>query len=706
MDADDISTVSTDNPGELAKRSKTPPADTFQLPDDWRADRGLLVRCKTCHWNGHWDDLFQVDRRQDFDRRHHDFEESLFQESASAGNLCCAAILAVHRIFHTLFDPRGSRYRSSKYSPRWSVFRRLYFSCHGQSDLAPQGTTAYPYGGHPSIEPRSEESLAWAKSIVQQCVTSHNCHVFRSKETSLPTRLVYIPNDAQISVVRLVRDTSELPSTTRYTALSHCWGTKMPPCLMTRENIDTYATKGIPWDEIPLTFRDAILYTKRLDLEYIWIDSICIIQQDPTDWSRESTRMFHYYSNAYITLGSTFAGDCNGGFFSQKRNVPNRVHLFDVRFRGEVFPLYIFRDDPEEPHLRHHEDDWNLPHSLGKEYQLFQRSWIFQERLVSPRLLFFTEKQLVFECYEGRWFQEISSPTKTTRKSIYKKLLNNTSPEEAEGLWTDILGAYGTLKITYAKDKLPAIAAVAKQFLSYQSLPHTPEHEYLCGLRKSHLHMDLSWTVDFRNGIDLNINKGPEPYLAPSWSWACVPQETTYSVDAMQHVRKTSAITLMEEHVEFATGGRFGQVLPGGYITVKGSILDCSWVSSSDDSPQDLRRGKSKLLFPGSNKTQYPLGNGEFDAYFGLDSPTSHDSVQGQVKDGKNLKKVTLLHIWTSADGDSSKGLAIGFLVLHRNSKNGRYRRLGVGSGQPPVDVRQLRNLFEGSGRSETLILE
>lgn len=700
MEADNISTVSTDNPGQVATSPKTSPLDNFQLPDDWRADSKL--HCRTCHWNGRWDDIFTINREHEKERgRSPSFQESQFEESALAGNLCCGAILAVRRKLNTYLDPRRFGY----YGANFSVYVRLYFSCHGPSDLSPPGTVAYPNGGHPNIEPKSEKSLAWAKGRIEQCVTNHNCHVFRSKETDLPTRLVYIPNDAEKSGVQLVRDTLKLPSNTRYTALSHCWGTEKPPCLMTRENIDTYATKGIPWDEIPLTFRDAILYTKRLEIDYIWIDTMCIIQQDGEDWGQESTRMFQYYSNAYITLGSTFATNCNEGFFSQKPNISSRLHLLDVKFRGAILPLYISRDDAQAYDLAHHEGSWNIVQRLGKAFQLFQRSWVFQERLVSPRLLFFTEKQLVFECYEGRWFQETPAPTKISRKMTYKNLLNNMSSEEAEGLWTDILGAYGTLKITHATDKLPAIAAVAKQFLSYQSLQHTPEHEYLCGLRKSHLHMDLSWHAEFRNAIDFDTKGEPEPYLAPSWSWASVPQETTYGAHALKNVRKTSAITLMEEHVEFAAGDRFGQVLPGGYITVKGSILDCLWVFSLSDFPDDLKNGSNKLLLPGSKKIQYPGSNGEFDAYFMLDCPTSHHFVKGHMKDGRTFKKVTLLHIWTTVDGNPSKVMAIGFLVLHRNSTNGRYRRLGLGQGLSPMNVRQLRKLFE-EAECETLILE
>lgn len=709
MDADDISTISTGSSGESATSSETPPVDTFQLPEDWRADGGHS--CSVCKWNGYWEHMFGWTRGVVGE-----FPERQFERSASAGNLCCAAILALRQRLGTPFDPRSV----GEYSSNPSHYVRLYFSCHGPSNLAPPGVTAYPDGGHPAIpEPRSEASLAWAKSRIQDCVDNHNCHAFRSEESSLPKRLVYIPNDVQIKGVQLIIDTSALrvPSPPRYAALSHCWGTVDPPCLTTHKEIDSYATNGIPWDKIPLTYRDAILYTKSLGLEYIWIDSVCIIQRDVMDWEQESTRMFHYYSNAYITLGSTFATNCNEGFFSQKLYVPRRLHLLDVSFRGEIFPLYICRDDAQAYDLEFHEGVTNQP--LGREFQLFQRAWVFQERLVSPRLLFFTDKQLMFECYEGRWLQETPMPTERTCKSTYRDLLSTTSSRTDGTLWTDILGAFGRLKITHPKDKLPAMAAVAKQFLSHQSLPHTPEHDYLCGLRKSQLHVDLSWRVagEFRDidGFDCNVKEETEPYLAPSWSWASVPQETiyrshaiTYQIQRWNSSSSMSLVTLMEDNVEFAGGDRFGKVLPGSHIVVKGTILDCSWVFSLAEFRSDLRLGRGKLLLPRIKNEQYPGSKRhQFSTYFSLDSPTSHHSAKGYlVKDKKTLKLVTLLCIRTELMRDGRIPY-IRFLVLHRNSKNGRYRRLGLGieTGSPWI-LQQLKTLFEDLGHEETLILE
>lgn len=171
-------------------------------------------------------------------------------------------------------------------------------------------------------------------------------------------------------------------------------------------NVDKYATEGIPWTRIPRAFRDAMLYTQRLGLEHIWIDFMCIIQNNYTNWKEESTCMFQYYSNAYITLASTFAADCNGGFSSEMQVKASRLYLLTVKFRGEIYPVYAHREYSVSPFF--HKSDWeeeDTVHEPGNNLQLFQWAWVFQERLVSPRLSYFTNRQLLFECYDGGWEQ-------------------------------------------------------------------------------------------------------------------------------------------------------------------------------------------------------------------------------------------------------------------------------------------------------------
>lgn len=405
--------------------------------------------------------------------------------------------------------------------------------------------------------------------------------------------------------------------------------------------------------------------------------------------------MFQYYSNAHITLSSTFAADCNGGFFSEKRVRASRLYLLIIKFRGEEYPVYAHRGYPVYPHMLDTFPWESSTQRPGSDFQLFQRAWVFQERLVSPRLLYFTDRQLVFECYDGVWKQ--TSQWKTMQsKQTYKTLLSNPSyePVDVSSSWLELLVAYGALQITHAKDKLPAMAAVAKQFLSSQNLPRVPEEEYLCGLRKSYLHVDLSWVAKYDSVVGIKPKNREGSYLAPSWSWAYVPGETTYNRRELSSIEpRRSTIILTAEHLTFADSDRFGQVVRG-YVTIEGPVLDCVWHVSTDSKFLRLSAvGGSQITRPSWEVDDfirfwpdYAMGHYYWDGYhenvalppvsspsdlFRLFTHLFRRSVDVNRK--KISRNVSLLQIWETRSGRGENGI----LVLHKNSKNGRYYRLG-----------------------------
>ncbi|POS69252.1 hypothetical protein DHEL01_v212354 [Diaporthe helianthi] len=394
---------------------------------------------------------------------------------------------------------------------------------------------------------------------------------------------------------------------------------------------------------------------------------MCIIQGDEKDWKQESMRMFQYYSNAYITMASTFSADCYGGFFSEQHVKATRLHLLDVKFRGTTQPVYAYRDFPQDYFLNLYESR-NVLSGLGSDFGLLLRARIYQERLVSPRLLFSTQKQQIFECYHGRWYQENNEDPKRdpgNHKQAYKALLRTTSYESTEELWTNLVTAFGHLRITYPTDKLPAIAAIAKQFLSTQKLPHSPAHEYLCGLRRTHLHVDLSWSVVKDPALKTADFCVVKSYTAPSWSWASVPGQIGYGYNTLRGDGKVSTISLTKECLSFA-GDRFGQVL-GGYIIIEAPAFECAWTSWT-----------TAFLEISHERWLNLPGDGNSEVGFKLDYPNIHYLVETHVEGGKAVKKLTVLHTWLSADEQ-----ILGFLVLYKDRSNGRYRRLGVGTASP-----------------------
>lgn len=178
----------------------------------------------------------------------------------------------------------------------------------------------------------------------------------------------------------------------KYAALSYCWGSVLT-CRTTSGNLSE-RLQGIPWASLPPTFRDAIRYCVKLQIPYIWIDALCIIQDDEADWQVESAKMAEVYQNAHITLAATSAASTLGGCFPETlgpREKDERRFEFGGLADGQPSSLWVRRK-------LHH---WNDPRSSmvqDDEYPLLRRGWAFQERVLSPRLLYFCRQELVWEC--------------------------------------------------------------------------------------------------------------------------------------------------------------------------------------------------------------------------------------------------------------------------------------------------------------------
>ncbi|KAI4596198.1 hypothetical protein KJ359_005705 [Pestalotiopsis sp. 9143b] len=664
--AQDVDIVSA-----LAARSNIPELGPFDLAQHWRADkiRDPDELCATCCWNGRWEDItkFQQSRPK---KRDGGITRDQLEQSASAGNFCCAVLLAVTRKFgvgSVWFDRlRGLVAAEKDVDPVDSVYVSSDIS---EVDI-PAGAEVYPSGRHPIPDPWSEETLAWADGHIRDCILNHDCTDRQAPSGSLPTRLILIPENAENGGVCLVRDAAHLlPSSTRYAALTHCWGQHIPECLTTGDNINVYASEGISWAAIPRTFRDAIQYTRRLGLEYLWIDSICIIQGDQKDWEAESMRMFDYYSNAHVTLGSTFSADCTGGFYSERHVRASRLYLFDVLFRGSRLAVYAKRSPAEKWKLKSDEES---PRSASP-YHLFRRAWTYQERLTSSRLLLFTQKQALFECAAGRRLQEADAPTARTLKEVYRRLLTGAGRESPEASWAGLVNAFSGLRLSFPADKLPAFAGVAQQYL----LSQPAGDEYLCGLRRSHLHCDLLWCAE-----KLPVDRRSEdaeplierPYLAPSWSWASVSGGTVYHWTGAGR-KDMSTIIFKGEDLVFSEAGRFGRPV-AGYIVLEGPVIDGfvrRW---------DRNQGSQRL----------ELANGWEDPKF-VFTPDFVD-IHEYLSVDEAIEEVPVCLLQTLVSGNR-----LGLVVLNRNSESSRWHRIGVCIFYREDFVPYLNDLFRSAGR-------
>ena len=234
--------------------------------------------------------------------------------------------------------------------------------------------------GFPSLlEAGSELHFSLLRKWLQVCDKYHDDHTFAKEDKVLPTRVLDV-GDAK-NPYRLRLYLTEEGEKGRYIALSHCWGGDVPS-KTNKDNKDDRCEKGIEFDQLPKTFQDAVVTTRKLGVQYLWIDSLCIIQGDDEDWKREARKMEAVFALAYCTIAATSAKDSTKGFLIP-RSVKQSARLQD----NKNSQLYVYVSEVSEDF----DDD-------VEKGELNKRAWVLQERALSPRTIHFTETQTYWEC--------------------------------------------------------------------------------------------------------------------------------------------------------------------------------------------------------------------------------------------------------------------------------------------------------------------
>jgi hypothetical protein len=187
--------------------------------------------------------------------------------------------------------------------------------------------------------------------------------------------------------VRLVESDMEKG---RYIALSHCWGS-VQHCTLTSRTLPEFKS-SIPWHILPKTFQDAIIFSTKLDVYYIWIDALCIIQDDPTDWEIESAKMADIYQDSYLTLAATGSSNDVGGCFPPGESATIAAE-YQLSVRRSLFHSHHIMARKKVTHWA-----WPPSKASANVHPLLSRGWAFQERILSPRVLHFCKEELLWEC--------------------------------------------------------------------------------------------------------------------------------------------------------------------------------------------------------------------------------------------------------------------------------------------------------------------
>ena len=344
----------------------------------------------------------------------------------------------------------------------------------------------------------SDQSLAFVKNWIKSCRDDHpQCRT--NADFNLPTRLIKIHEEG----IRLWTpgDTTEKHD---YATLSHCWGA-LETLKVMKSNVEALSS-NILLASLCKTFQDAVLVTRSLGYRFLWIDSLCIVQDDEDDWRRESALMSEVYGNAVVNLAATDAEDGSGGLFRQR--VVTRISRQYVQTKSlQTFEL----------------PDGRLYFRCLDKSLLSRRAWVFQERYLARRTIHFSAEQIFCECRcqivcEG---YPNGAPVRPSDPDDipFPRKRNMADPEK----WRDIIQLYTRAQLTYPEDKLVALSGVARQFQSLN------DDQYVAGMWRTGLELYLCWRVERSSeSRQLAAELGTSLYRAPSWSWASTDLPITW----------------------------------------------------------------------------------------------------------------------------------------------------------------------------------
>jgi hypothetical protein len=496
-----------------------------------------------------------------------------------------------------------------------------------------------------------------------------------SKEMYLPKRLI----DISGSVCRLVE--SEGRALGAYAALSYTWG--HGGFAMTQ--IETYQgrKRGFQKDSMPAVFQDAAMIAQSLDIHYLWIDTLCIIQDSKVDWEEQAAKMGDIFQFARITIAASSPPHPGVSLFDTRKlgyeaielNSHTNGVLEDVVFKARRKILY------------------GIHAKTGRSLEidpLDKRAWALQEKLLSTRFVAFTGAEVQWTC---RTLKACECKQRTYLPSTLFSIPENMPSMESHlkwaRIWSKVVEEYSCRNITKVVDKLPALSGLASKFAS------GTDFTYIAGLWKETLVYDLSWQCDFGS------REASSTWLGPSFSWVSINGAVNYRF-AYHPCSGTRTYHTEFIGVQYTTIGHgpYSRAAEGSSLTVCGYAVP-AYLQTSCDDPQEHKLRVGRLAYMPCTD-QRAVCEFSIDAYPSTYRKGESDEVLKNVAriDSSNElhqepeRHVLLLSLYSVQFRDDIYQV---FLILGISRHDSRiYERIGIGSG----------NVYGGGGCGSNVLNE
>ncbi|KAM6519216.1 hypothetical protein FALCPG4_012863 [Fusarium falciforme] len=320
---------------------------------------------------------------------------------------------------------------------------------------------------------------------------------------------------------------------------------------------------GFKFSEVSPVIKDAVAVCRAFGVRYLWVDAVCIIQDDDYDWEQESALMAMIFRSAYFVVAAAASDSCNEGFLSLTKPF---IHLpFQSKLKPDIQGSYRLLPLPAY-------NDFGVPSvfsNLATEDYLssrwHNRAWVYQERVAGQRILLFGRTGLSAQSHQD------------TNTLIFahagERNLNHKG-------WFRIVTGFSGTRLTRRTDRLPAISGLAKL---YQDVL---QDEYLAGLWRNDLYKGLFWQSEFSDRPRQELTaylESPDPYIAPSWSWAREGYSISVSLEHILDLRQEFEVlqqefALLDAKMDTVGSNPYGQ-LKSGKLTLRSRVseIPSSW---------------------------------------------------------------------------------------------------------------------------------